>query len=52
MKTVAQASETLHINLEQGFLLHPLGFVRLQGNEVQVRCTLYKTYYCDRLKNL
>ncbi len=52
MKTVAQASAPVRIKPEQGFMLHSLGLVRLQGNEVQVRCTLYKKYFCDRLEDL
>ncbi|PZD73761.1 hypothetical protein C1752_01846 [Acaryochloris thomasi RCC1774] len=52
MKTVAQASEPVRIKPEQGFMLHSLGLVRLKGNEVEVRCTLYKLYFCDRLEDL
>ncbi|MEO0376464.1 MAG: AAA-like domain-containing protein [Cyanobacteria bacterium P01_A01_bin.17] len=52
MKTVAQASRPVRIKPEQGFMLHSLGLVRLKGNEVEVRCTLYKLYFCDRLEDL
>lgn len=52
MKTVVQSSTPIRIKPEQGFMLHSLGLVRLSGNEVEVRCTLYRTYFCDRLEDL
>ncbi len=52
MKTVAQSPKPVRIKPEQGFMLHSLGLVRLKGNEVEVRCTLYRNYFCDRLEDL
>lgn len=52
MKSLVLASEPIRIKPEQGFILHSLGLVRLQGNEVELRCQLYRQYFCDRLEDL
>ena len=49
MKTVLQASTPVKIKSELGFMLHSLGLVKFQGNEVKVSCPLYQLYLCDRL---
>ncbi len=52
MKTVVQSSDPVRVKPEQGFILHSLGLVRLKGNEVEVRCNLYRRYFGDRLADL
>ncbi|NCJ06248.1 hypothetical protein GS597_06900 [Synechococcales cyanobacterium C] len=52
MKTVSEASKPVRIKPEQSFILHSLGLVRLTGNEVEVRCNLYRSYFGDRLGDL
>lgn len=52
MKTIVEASEPVRIKPEQGFILHSLGLVQLQGNAVAVRCNLYRHYFSDRLADL
>lgn len=49
MKTVVQSDQTARLKPEDGFKLHSLGLVNLRGNEVEVRCRLYRDYFSDRL---
>jgi hypothetical protein len=49
MKTVLQTSTPVKVKSELAFMLHSLGLVRFQGNEVEIFSPLYQLYLCDRL---
>ena len=51
MKTVLQNSTPVKIKSELAFMLHSLGLVRFQANEVAIFCPLYQLYLCDRLED-
>ncbi len=48
---VLKAAATVELEQVQGFKLHSMGLVNLQGNRVTVSCDLYRRYFRDRLKN-
>jgi class 3 adenylate cyclase len=47
---VVSATEPVQLESVQGFKLHSMGLVHLQGNQVTPRCNLYCQYFRDRLK--
>lgn len=49
-KKVVSATEPVQLESMQGFKLHSMGLVNLQGNQVTPRCNLYCQYFRDRLK--
>ncbi|NEP44085.1 MAG: TIR domain-containing protein, partial [Okeania sp. SIO2H7] len=48
-KKVVSAAEPIQLDSMQGFKLHSIGIVNLQGNLVRPRCNLYRLYLSDRL---
>ncbi len=48
-KKVVSAAEPIQLESMQGFKLHSIGIVDLQGNLVMPRCNLYRMYLSDRL---
>ncbi|MCL1474916.1 AAA-like domain-containing protein [Argonema antarcticum] len=51
MTEVVAATAPVRLESVQGFKLHSMGLVHLQGNEVTPCCDLYRFYFCDRLLN-
>ena len=49
IKKVVDASEPVRLESMQGFKLHSMGLVNLQGNDVTPRCNLYRQYFRVRL---
>ncbi len=49
-KKVVSAEEPVQLESIQGFKMHSMGLLHLQGNEVTPRCNLYRQYLRDRLK--
>jgi len=49
MKKVVNSTAPLRLESVQGFKLHSMGLIHLQGNEVIARCDLYSRYLRDRL---
>jgi len=49
LKEVVTATGSVRLEPIQAYKLHSLGLVKLQGNEVIPRCSLYRQYFCDRL---
>lgn len=47
---VVTASEPVQLESIQGFKLHSMGLVHLQGNQVTPCCDLYRRYFCDRFR--
>jgi serine/threonine-protein kinase len=50
MKEVVASSGGVRLESVQGFKLHSMGLVKLQGNECSPRCDLYYQYFRDRLR--
>lgn len=50
MKKVVDAINPVRLEVEQAFKLESMGLVHKQGNEVKLRCTLYRLYFKDRLE--
>jgi serine/threonine-protein kinase len=50
IKTLITARGPVRLEATALFKLHSLGLVRLEGNEAQLRCELYRHYFCDRLQ--
>ncbi|MDP8963391.1 MAG: AAA-like domain-containing protein [Cyanobacteriota bacterium] len=49
LKKVVSADNPVQLESMQGFKLHSMGLVQLQGNEVTPRCDLYRQYFSVRL---
>lgn len=49
---VLESSSPVTLEQIQGFKLHSMGLVDLDGNQVTVSCSLYQNYFSDRLVNL
>lgn len=49
LKKVVTTDEPVQLESMQGFKLHSMGLVHLQGNEVTPRCDLYRQYFRVRL---
>lgn len=49
MKKVAEVESPVQLESMQGFKLHSMGLVQLQGNLVTPRCNLYRQYFQVRL---
>ena len=49
LKQVLDSSSPVTLEQIQGFKLHSMGLVNLDGNQVTVSCSLYREYFCDRL---
>jgi hypothetical protein len=49
IKKVVDTSEPVRLESMQGFKLHSMGLVNLQGNDVTPRCNLYRQYFRVRL---
>lgn len=48
-KKVVAVDSPVQLDSMQGFKLHSMGLVHLQGNEVRPRCNLYREYFRVRL---
>jgi AAA-like domain/TIR domain/CHAT domain len=48
---VADESKAIKIDTQLAFKLESMGLIRLQGNEVKPRCSLYRLYFREHLKN-
>ncbi|HLO51491.1 MAG TPA: AAA-like domain-containing protein [Kamptonema sp.] len=51
VKKVADSVSPVQLESMQGFKLHSMGLVELQGNQVTPRCNLYRNYFRVRLGN-
>ncbi|MBE9118818.1 AAA-like domain-containing protein [Lusitaniella coriacea LEGE 07157] len=51
IKTVVDSDTPVQLESMQGFKLHSLGLVNLQGNHVTPRCNLYRQYFKIRLSS-
>lgn len=51
-KKVVIVMESVRLETMQGYKLHSMGLVRIQGNEAKPRCNLYRQYFYDRLEDL
>ena len=51
VKKVVEADSAVQLESMQGFKLHSMGLVQLQGNLVTPRCNLYRKYFQIRLGN-
>lgn len=49
LKKVVAVDSPVQLDSMQGFKLHSMGLVHLQGNEVRPRCNLYREYFGVRL---
>ena len=49
LKKVVMTEGSVQLDSMQGFKLHSMGLVNLQGNEVTPRCDLYRQYFQVRL---
>lgn len=49
LKKVVAVDSPVQLDSMQGFKLHSMGLVHLQGNEVRPRCNLYREYFRVRL---
>jgi serine/threonine-protein kinase len=50
IKQIVAMDGPVRIASTPGFKLQALGLVNLSGNEVMLRCNLYRQYFCDRFK--
>lgn len=51
IKKVVDADSPVQLESMQGFKLHSMGLVNLQGNQVTPRCNLYRQYFRERLSS-
>ena len=51
-KKVVTVMESVRLETMQGYKLHSMGLVRIQGNEVSPRYNLYRQYFYDRLGDI
>jgi DNA-binding CsgD family transcriptional regulator len=51
MKKVVEADKPVRLEPVEAYKLHSMGLVRMQGNDVEPRCNLYRLYFRERLKN-
>jgi AAA-like domain/TIR domain/CHAT domain len=52
IKQAIPATRAIQVEPMQAFKLHSMGLVHLQGNEVTLRCNLYRDYFRDRMASL
>jgi serine/threonine-protein kinase len=46
---IVTATRSVRLESMQAYKLHSMGLVHLQGNEVALRCNLYRQYFGDRI---
>lgn len=51
IKKVVDTDNSVQLESMQGFKLHSMGLVQLQGNQVTPRCNLYRQYFRVRLSS-
>lgn len=51
-KKVVTTMKSVRLETMQGYKLHSMGLVRIQGNKIEPRCNLYKQYFYDRLGDI
>lgn len=49
MRRVVTSSEPVRLESAIAFKLYSLGLVHFRGNDVAIRCDLYRRYFRDRL---
>lgn len=49
LKQVVSNQHPVQLKSTLAFKLNSMGLVHLQGNQVMIRCDLYRQYFCDRL---
>jgi hypothetical protein len=52
IKQAITSIRAIQIEPMQAFKLHSMGLVHLQGNDVTLRCNLYRDYFRDRMASL
>ncbi len=52
LRMALETSSPVRLGFIEMFKLHSMGLVNLQGNEITLRCQLYRQYFSDRLKEL
>lgn len=50
LQKVLAANTSVRLGFIEMFKLHSMGLVRLQGNEITLRCELYRQYFSERLE--
>ena len=50
LQKVIAADTSVRLGFIEMFKLHSMGLVRLEGNEIALRCELYRQYFSDRLE--
>ncbi len=50
-RTVVESEQAIELKSKLAFDLNSMGLVNLQGNQVEIRKTLYREYFRDRLKS-
>ncbi|VXD17889.1 conserved hypothetical protein [Planktothrix serta PCC 8927] len=50
-RTVVESEQAIELKSKLAFDLNSMGLVYLQGNQVEIRKTLYREYFRDRLKS-
>jgi AAA-like domain len=48
---VISATEPVRLETISAYQLQSMGLVKLAGNEVEPRCQLYRSYFCDAIGN-
>ena len=51
MREIVQTKGSIRLNPIYAFQLHSMGLVNLEGNDVVVRCALYRNYFRDNFMN-
>jgi AAA-like domain/TIR domain len=52
IKQAISATRSIQIEPMLAFRLHSMGLVHLQGNDISLRCNLYREYFRDRMASL
>ncbi|NES18531.1 MAG: molecular chaperone Tir, partial [Symploca sp. SIO3E6] len=52
LKEVVEANCSIRLESLAAYKLHSMGLVHLQGNEVTLRCQLYREYFQERLRKM
>lgn len=52
IKQAITSARAVQVEPTQAFKLHSMGLVHLQGNDVTLRCNLYRDYFRDRMPSL
>ncbi|MBD2441272.1 AAA-like domain-containing protein [Nostoc sp. FACHB-110] len=50
LKQVVTADVAVDVETTEAFKLRSMGLVKFQGNKIMPLCSLYRKYFCDRLK--